>query len=537
MFRAMNLHNEGASIFVPDGVDVDAALARTTHLGIGAHPDDLEIAMYHGIAACYDEPASWFSGITCTHGSGSSRSGEFRDTSDGEMRAIRKAEQERAATIGKYSAVAQLDYSSDRDPTAAGAIAVAMSHAEDARSSQGHAEVLGQALQLDLSANVRAWLCRFRAKLQAANGRAEEAWTWFDRASQGADPELATQLAYDRGELWVVLGRHDEARAELEPLRTTERLDLRAHVLRRLGEMARLTGDSVGADTCFQGALDAADRSGSVPALLATLSSVGEYEHAAGRTEVGYGHLSRAIGLAETHDLKPALARALMLRGHAENDDGHPSDALKTLRRAVHLQRRSGHRRRLMHLLLRLGWIEAGLGESASAREHLREGRALAQVSATPLIPFFEMNLAVCELDEGRPAAAVHRLEPAVADAEKTGLALNIASMLFHRAWAYGAVGRLEDALADLDRADELCEAVAPAYVGQNYALRACLVPADRDAYHTARERMTSERNVLGAIRLLQVRQNRPDAELTAPVRSDAEKSAFGRQVLRWLEA
>jgi len=37
----MTLTNTTADIFVPDGTPVEAALARTTHLGIGAHQDDL----------------------------------------------------------------------------------------------------------------------------------------------------------------------------------------------------------------------------------------------------------------------------------------------------------------------------------------------------------------------------------------------------------------------------------------------------------------------------------------------------------------
>ena len=39
------------SPYVPDGSDLSSALARTTHLAIGAHQDDLEIFAYHGIAA------------------------------------------------------------------------------------------------------------------------------------------------------------------------------------------------------------------------------------------------------------------------------------------------------------------------------------------------------------------------------------------------------------------------------------------------------------------------------------------------------
>ena len=60
----MQFHNAGADFFVPDGADADAALARTTHLCISAHQDDIEIMAYHGVAECFGRrtsgsPAWW----------------------------------------------------------------------------------------------------------------------------------------------------------------------------------------------------------------------------------------------------------------------------------------------------------------------------------------------------------------------------------------------------------------------------------------------------------------------------------------------
>ena len=39
----MRFHNAGADLFVPDGLEPEAALGRTTHLCIAAHQDDVEI--------------------------------------------------------------------------------------------------------------------------------------------------------------------------------------------------------------------------------------------------------------------------------------------------------------------------------------------------------------------------------------------------------------------------------------------------------------------------------------------------------------
>ena len=108
----MKFHNAKAEVFVPDGVAVEAALKRTTHLGIGAHQDDLEIMAFHGILQCFDRSDRWFTGVTCTNGAGSPRAGIYEKYTDTEMQEVRRVEQNNAAVIGQYSAMAQLDYAS-----------------------------------------------------------------------------------------------------------------------------------------------------------------------------------------------------------------------------------------------------------------------------------------------------------------------------------------------------------------------------------------------------------------------------------------
>ncbi len=81
----MNLHNETADLFIPDGQSTKSGLARTTRLGIGAHQDDLEVMAYHGIAECYGRRDRWFGGVTCTNGAGSSRTGIYADCSDEDL--------------------------------------------------------------------------------------------------------------------------------------------------------------------------------------------------------------------------------------------------------------------------------------------------------------------------------------------------------------------------------------------------------------------------------------------------------------------
>jgi LmbE family N-acetylglucosaminyl deacetylase len=108
----MKLHNPNADIFIPDGLEVEQALQRTTHLGVSAHQDDLEIMAFHGILQCYAMPDRWFTGVVYTNGAGSPRSGVYADYTDDDMPRVRLKEQQTAACIGKYAAILQLDYPS-----------------------------------------------------------------------------------------------------------------------------------------------------------------------------------------------------------------------------------------------------------------------------------------------------------------------------------------------------------------------------------------------------------------------------------------
>ena len=108
----MHLHMETAEVLVPDASEAASALGRTTHLGIGAHADDLEIMAFQGILACFQREDLWFSGVVVTDGSGSPRDGAYRDYSDREMQRVRRIEQKKAAILGEYSAQILLDHPS-----------------------------------------------------------------------------------------------------------------------------------------------------------------------------------------------------------------------------------------------------------------------------------------------------------------------------------------------------------------------------------------------------------------------------------------
>jgi hypothetical protein len=109
----MKFSNPQADVFVPAGdVSPAQALARVTHLGVGAHQDDIEIMAHAGISDCLDLPGKAFGGVVVTNGAGSPRTGAYAHMTDEQMQAVRREEQRRAAQLGRYAIQLQLAHPS-----------------------------------------------------------------------------------------------------------------------------------------------------------------------------------------------------------------------------------------------------------------------------------------------------------------------------------------------------------------------------------------------------------------------------------------
>jgi LmbE family N-acetylglucosaminyl deacetylase len=108
----MRFHLPTAEIFIPDGMPYEAALARTTHMAISAHQDDIEIMAVAPILQCYQQADRWFTGVVVTDGRGSPRNGLYEHYTDEQMREVRFKEQKKAALVGEYAAQVILDYPS-----------------------------------------------------------------------------------------------------------------------------------------------------------------------------------------------------------------------------------------------------------------------------------------------------------------------------------------------------------------------------------------------------------------------------------------
>src|SRR5271157_3488637 len=114
----MRFHLDTSEIFIPDNKPIEEALARTTHLAISAHQDDLEIMAAQPIMECFQQKDKWFTGVVVTDGRGSPRNGLYEHYDDEEMRRVRFKEQRKAAVVGEYAAQIMLDYPSKivKDP-------------------------------------------------------------------------------------------------------------------------------------------------------------------------------------------------------------------------------------------------------------------------------------------------------------------------------------------------------------------------------------------------------------------------------------
>lgn len=105
--------NQGHIMVAPKFKTLANALAHTTHMAVGAHPDDVEILGFHGIETAYSTPNKSFVAVVSTSGGGSVRSGKFAHFTNAQMAKARQEEQCKAAKLGKYGAAVLMGFESN----------------------------------------------------------------------------------------------------------------------------------------------------------------------------------------------------------------------------------------------------------------------------------------------------------------------------------------------------------------------------------------------------------------------------------------
>jgi len=180
----MKLNKPNADFYVPDGLEEQGALARTTHMSIAAHQDDIELMAYHGAAECFGREDRWFTGVVITNGAGSPRAGIYAHYSDEEMQQVRLREQRKAAYVGEYACQIQLGYSSGdvKNPPAAAVIDDLVRILEAARPEVVYLHNLADKHDTHVSACLRALaaLRRLDPALRPAKVYGCEVWRDLD---------------------------------------------------------------------------------------------------------------------------------------------------------------------------------------------------------------------------------------------------------------------------------------------------------------------------------------------------------------------
>ena len=109
----MEFHLETAEIFVPDNLPVQEALARTTHLAVSAHQDDIEIMAARPILECFQQNDLWFTGVVVADGQRfSPRAGVYERYKMRRCAWSVSRSSARQPSVGEYAAQIMLDYPS-----------------------------------------------------------------------------------------------------------------------------------------------------------------------------------------------------------------------------------------------------------------------------------------------------------------------------------------------------------------------------------------------------------------------------------------
>lgn len=282
-----------------------------------------------------------------------------------------------------------------------------------------------------------------------------EAVTWFElhghlrealRALTGvASPSGIARMLRDRGDEILAHGAVDELLrlAELipPPLRDAQLEEL-------FGEAYTVHGETTRAEECFRRAADGLEE---LPPSLAW--RVGQLHQARGEHEQALHVYARGridgSRLREEAWLLAATASALVMTGDLE--------ASRPLsERALAAAEASGDSQALAAAHAAIMLLTSGREPSVS-EVHYRYALEWASRAGDVLLSVrIRTNRASHLDDEGQYEEALAELEIAIREAELAGYAERLALALNNRGWTRYHLGRLEEAIADLDRSREI---------------------------------------------------------------------------------
>jgi len=178
------------------------------------------------------------------------------------------------------------------------------------------------------------------------------------------------------------------------------------------------------------------------------------------------------VPLAELRGDPAFLARTHVALGIAYADSGQPALARQAYETARGYAERSSDRRLLASVLNNLGNIAMDTRDYAAARRYHEQALALRLASANDQrgLADSHQNLAEVAVAEGRPAEAVAHVEQAIATHAKLNLKRNLANARLTYAAALLQLRRPQDALMQLQSAQQLADGLDSATMRERVA-------------------------------------------------------------------
>ncbi len=303
---------------------------------------------------------------------------------------------------------------------------------------------------------VREFVARnWPLKAEESRDLHHDAAEWFERhgyfqealraLSGASSPRAIDRLLRERGEEILSHGAVDELlrMADLVPV------ELRDAQLEELfGEAYTVHGEAARAEECFKRAAEGLDL---LPPGLAW--RIGQMHHTRGEHEQALRIYARGridgSRLREEAWLLAATASALVMTGDLEASRPLTARALAAAEACGDPQ---AHAAAHAAIMLLTSGREPGVSE-----EHYRQALDWAGRAGDVLLSVrIRTNRASHLDDEGQYEEALAELEIAIREAELAGYAERLALALNNRGWTRYHLGRLEEAIADLDRSKEI---------------------------------------------------------------------------------
>ena len=299
---------------------------------------------------------------------------------------------------------------------------------------------------------------------QQKQERAEEA---FQRAetlyTELSNSEGVTEVLYQRGFGFKLLGRLTEARAQLEKAldvtKVTSNQYQRIRVLLILSSVFATQGEAAQAERQANQAIELAEANGMENLATEGLIWLGNLFLRRSNHADAEKYFTQALELARRNNGHKNEAWALMQLGSLRDQQHKADEALRYIEPALLFYRNGGYRKYLAQGMTLLGRIYVAQGDYEAARQIFEEQLQRAkQVGDLSQVAFSQGEIgSVLALQERYPEA-LHYFEEGYQSNKSLNAEVSVGYALLNRASVLWQMGRDEEARAALDQASSIAE-------------------------------------------------------------------------------